>query len=441
MTSWNAKRVRRTLLLLVAVYGSSLLAVGLHVRAYPKFSPLDELQHFDYMVKASRGDVVRKGERVGQTAMREEACRGLDASFRPPPCDTARFDPDDFQEHGYNTADSQAPLYYGATGLVARLIVATGLTDSLLTGGRLAGGLWLGTGLLVLLALLHELRVGRFQRFVAVMLVLAAPVVLHASATVNPDGSLLVGGGLVLLAVLRWERGALSWWWAGPIAFVAYVLDPATALAVFLGVVYVGVRVVQRRTRGEGAPRPPSELVRLVGALGTAVVLAFVVGTVVRKSIALDVGDVVLPRDVARRPTTLSLGLLARQVPVLVTPLDKPFMPAFLRTEFAVVFVTVTGWLALAASLGGALFGRVGSRITALAVATTTVMLAGGPLWVLYRLPADKFFPIQARYGLSFVPALVALVAASLDKRPALVAVGGYAALVLGYTLTLLVRA
>ena len=51
------------------------------------------------------------GDKVGNQALRQEACRGVDApAFALPPCSpTATYDPHVFQERGYNTAALDAP--------------------------------------------------------------------------------------------------------------------------------------------------------------------------------------------------------------------------------------------------------------------------------------------------------------------------------------------
>src|SRR5437660_6480466 len=125
----------------------SITLVGLHVRAYPKLSPIDELQHIDALYRASHGEIVRRGQLVGQEAMGEEACRGIDALFRPPPCG-GPYQPSRFQEAGINTADIHPPTYYFATVGVADLLRAVGLASNLVDAGRLVGALWLGLGLM-----------------------------------------------------------------------------------------------------------------------------------------------------------------------------------------------------------------------------------------------------------------------------------------------------
>src|SRR6478672_4908576 len=133
----------------VALMALAAVLVVLHVRAYTALSPLDELQHVDYLDQASRFDFVHDGERVGQLAMREQACRTVDSpGFVSPPCHARHLTPVQFQEGGFNTASGDPPTYYAVTGLLARVAIHLPGVDSLVTGGRLVGALWLGLGLI-----------------------------------------------------------------------------------------------------------------------------------------------------------------------------------------------------------------------------------------------------------------------------------------------------
>ena len=66
---------------LAAVLVAVAVLVGLHVRDHPALSHIDELQHGDYMLK-SPFHVPRHGDAIGQEAMEEAACRGIDYPLR-----------------------------------------------------------------------------------------------------------------------------------------------------------------------------------------------------------------------------------------------------------------------------------------------------------------------------------------------------------------------
>ena len=134
-------------------------------------SPFDEQQHLDYAVKAGNFDLPGDDERLGQTAMRETACRGIDtAGHRPARLRHAGARPGVFPDYGYNTASNALPGYYFPTGLIARVIDALTPVSSPLLAIRLVGALWLGAGLAVMMVLAsrsrgqHQVRRDRRQR-------------------------------------------------------------------------------------------------------------------------------------------------------------------------------------------------------------------------------------------------------------------------------------
>ena len=91
-------------------------------------------------------DLVRRGDLFGEEAMREEACRGVDAAFLPPPCDARTLRPQEFQEGGFNPAYIHSPGYYVVAGFGGRLVDRVPGVSSPVVGARLMGALWLGGG-------------------------------------------------------------------------------------------------------------------------------------------------------------------------------------------------------------------------------------------------------------------------------------------------------
>ena len=59
------------------------LVVLPYMHSYRHLSPFDEMVHLDYLVKVQDGHLVRGGELSGETAMREQACRGHDLKDFP----------------------------------------------------------------------------------------------------------------------------------------------------------------------------------------------------------------------------------------------------------------------------------------------------------------------------------------------------------------------
>src|SRR5580698_1788990 len=99
-------------LLLVVI---PIFLVSLHVRVYTKLSPIDELQHIDYMFRSPGLHPVIAGTQDSAPAMREEVCRGIDAVFTLSPCSSKKLVPSEFQDQGYDTAYIHPPTYYDIT--------------------------------------------------------------------------------------------------------------------------------------------------------------------------------------------------------------------------------------------------------------------------------------------------------------------------------------
>lgn len=413
----------------------ALLVITVHTNAYTRVSPIDELQHFDYAVKASRGHVVREGERVGQDAMRAEACHGVDSPGAiSPPCDLAKFDPSSFRELGYNTAANQSPVYYAVSGLCGRLLVAVGVTDDLFRATRLAGAGWLGAGLVVSWMLMSCFGIPTRRRWPPLVIVATAPVVLHATATVNADGTLLLTGASMAIVSVRWIQGRLPL--VVPIAtsFIVMVIEPTN---IFVVAVAAALGVCAASAPGdplsvdEGAAREGREAASraIFGiAVTVAAILAVLGGFLVRRAIALDIAAVTLPRDSRIAASELRFDNVVGQMSTLATPLWNPYLPAELSTRWTGPLLILTNWFLLAGTIGSAFLGRM--RLVALAAGCLiAVMLLGGPALAWWNFQSSRVhFAIPGRYGLSLLPLLAAVVAYAVQRRAALVAAYALAA-------------
>ncbi len=91
--------------------------------------------------------------------------------------------------------------------------------------------------------------VGVWQRAAVVGLLGVSPVVVHASAFVNPDATALLGGAMVLVALMKWESGQWPWWPMVAASAVAVWLKFTSATAVGVLLVYLVVRLWQQRDR------------------------------------------------------------------------------------------------------------------------------------------------------------------------------------------------
>ena len=252
------------ILLALVLFGG--LLVGLHVHRYTQISPIDELQHIDYMYKVHNGHLVPAGDKFGQDAMREEACRGIDAPLNDslPACDSKRFHPADFQEAGYNTAYIHPPTYYAIEGTIGWVLQKFTGVDSLVTTARLVGALWLAIFTVCMWFLMDDFEIPLLARATVIVLVLTSPTVLHASSTIQPDGTALAAGAAMVLATLRWEKGRWHWIVPALVGVVAVSLKVTNGLVVGLCVLYLILRYVEDRLeeRRDAATTPRAAMPR-----------------------------------------------------------------------------------------------------------------------------------------------------------------------------------
>lgn len=410
---------------IVALFLFATVVVGLHVRAYTKISPIDEMQHFDYAEKISRGQLVRGGDFIGEAAMREESCRGIDAAFEPPPCDAPVLRRESYQEDGYATTWGQMPVYYLLTGLLGRgLAAATGIT-SIFTGMRLVGALWLGTGLCLLWFVMQELNIARTARLPVIAITATTPVVLHASATINPDAMLFPLGGAILLLTLRAGRSSRAMLGLGPLALVAVLSEPTTLLAVGAAVLYFAIRAFSRSRNATRARRKARELMAASLAMFGAAAALFSAGRILELFGGVDPG-LAVPKNRSFHMEVTPTQILG-QLGSLVTPVRNSYLPPMLRNLPVDYAIRLTDWLLLGAVIGVALVGGLDRRLRPVAVATFVLMVAGGPAFAAVNALGDTFFGIPSRYGLPLLAPLMAVVAGALVTRSSRIVVGAFA--------------
>ena len=434
----TARQPGTWILLALVLFGG--LLVGLHVDRYRLISPIDELQHIDYMYKVVNGHLVPAGDKFGQDSMREEACRGIDAAVNDslPACNSKQFHPADFQEEGYNTAYIHPPTYYAIEGSIGWVLQQITGADSLVTTARLVGALWLAIFTVCMWFLMGDFEIPLLARASVLVLVLTAPTVLHASSTIQPDGSALAAGAAMVLATMRWEQRRWHWIVPALVGTLAVSLKITNGLVVGLCVLYLILRYVEDRLAERGATdvaadadaasapsaasaaSPDAEPSTI--AVRTRVVnVAFIVGAVVVAALAWSVLQRVIQKfpgtdlptnkiyEVSRFPFHPFLDSLGAGF----SPLHNPYLPALTTTRTVLRAWPIVNGVLIAGTIIGAVWAGRGSRLRALGGAALFAMLIVGPVFTLtdYTL-FGVYYPggIVPRYGLSIVPA-AALVA------------------------------
>ena len=430
---------------LAAVLLAVAVLVGLHVRDHPALSHIDELQHMDYTLK-SPFHVPRHGDTVGQEAMEEAACRGIDYPLRLsidalndwlhltgergvsllspanivqvqlPPCGSLTLSPDQFPNSGLNTASPHPPVYYTATALGGAVFEAVPGVDSPVTGARLVGILWLGAAAVVLWYVLGSLGASSWVKTLLIGLLVVSPTVLHESSIINPDTTALLGGALVLAAALRWESGRAPGWLLPLTALVAVWLKFTNSVAVGAAVVYLAVRAWQQR---DALTTPRIKSLMAVGGIAVVLTVASIFSWSAVQDARGHIPTEELPTNAIYQVDSFQWDNLGNELFSTLTPLRDPFVPDTLPRDLLEPLGDLINLLVLAGLGSVALFTAKGSKHRGLAAAAAAGMVATGVVtMVASYLSLSVYFDTNPRYGLSLLPFAVAALVPVLDNRP-----------------------
>jgi hypothetical protein len=426
--SRHENRIRATTIIHSLILCLALALVALQVHGYTKLSPIDELQHIDYLYRAPSAP--EPDDRVGQDAMRQQDCRGVDApGFGPGACrPLGSFDPTTFQEKGYNTAAANTPIYYSITRGLAEVIKRASPANDLVTAGRLAGGLWFALGLFLTYVAGRKRGVAA-PRLLAVMVLLAAsPALIFPSATITPDAAGLAVGALVLLVTGWWEARP------GP-RRTAVLVTVATVVSLIkltnlVVVAAVALYLLMRPDASTGEPSVTSAVRRrllpagLVGATPLAAAGGWMAFVSSRPQIPLD--D--LPDMMTRFHTPeFPWNGLADNALVLLQPLASPGVTVG-SPQLASLAVALVSTLLVAGTLGAALFSAAPPAEAALARAVVGAAIAGSAMLVVMGfLSSGSYFPLPPRYSIALVAPMAVVTAACLRPRSGLALFAGVA--------------
>lgn len=406
----------------------AVVLVALQVHSYTRLSPIDELQHIDSLYKAPAAPA--PGDRVGQEAMRQQDCRGVDApGFEPGPCrPLGSFDPATYQEKGYNTAAANTPLYYTATRGLAEVVQAVTPADDLVTAGRLAGGVWLGLGIVLTYVAGRRRGVGRAPLLVAGVLLAAAPGLQFTGGTITPDAWGLLVGAALLLAVTWWEERP-----SNPRTAVLVLVAVAVALVKLtnlVGVAAIAFYLLLGRGREDSAgPGPIRRAVTGLVTGGVAVLAAGAWLAVVSSRPQMDpddLPDMVTRFQVAEFPW---IGLLDNSL-VLVQPLAAPVAVGTL--SLAVLATSVVSLMLVSGTVAAAVFGAAPERSTALARGVLLAAVLGAlALVVMGYVFSGSYFPLPPRYGMALLAPMAVVTASCLRTRTSVAVAATIAAVAL----------
>lgn len=431
--------------IVVALAGSAL-----HAAQYTQLSPFDESRHIDYMARLYEdGHVVELGDKLGETAMRLEACRGIDLpGFIPPPCAAKTLNPVDFRDEGYDNAVNNPPLYYLVTGGVATAVKATGLSDNILDPARVMGGAWLALGLVLALYAGELLGVRRVPLVAAAVIFALAAEPLLMAGTVNADSASVFAGALTLVVALLWERRRIGVGWLLAAGAVAAALKMTNLIGVGIVAAWLLTQAYRRHRwpepagtnagaddggedGGEDGGRTPREYLWaaglvVAGAVGVTVVWLAIAGA----RATIDALDLPSNRQFYEPGFPWRTFVVRQNVFSLFPPVDG-FRAPVLDTTMNQTVGYAAELLASAVMVVAALRFNVRDRLGALAAWAGVLLLVAGPAFILSTWVVNRvIFEPVGRYGLSAIAAIIVVTAATVKGKVGTVVVSLFAVLV-----------
>jgi|688.fasta_scaffold373140_1 hypothetical protein len=386
-----------------------------HIVQYSLFSPIDELRHLDYALQITSGHVPKLGDKLGQDAMREEACRGIDFAWLDPPCNSAKFDPVAFRDNGWQTASPHPPVYYILSGISGRTLRGLGIFDGTLVGARLMSALLFGLGFVATFAAGRQLGVRPFPLLAGLGLLLTMPGALHSASIVTPDSFAMLAGGGALLAAIRWKNGLLSARWLILIGGLVG-LTKLTNLVMLLAVAswLVVVALMQKRN-DKGGPSQVKAPV-LMFAAGAMTSGAWIILDRVRATIS---GDIV-PQTIAMKFNGIPplKHLLNPEVLLTWFPPGRSFDSARFFNQYVSLMRSLVFPLLIGALIVSALRAQKGNDIAFLSLFAGLAGLLGAPAFIIgIAITSGVLIGAEGRYAVCLLPVYVIAVASQNKGR------------------------
>jgi hypothetical protein len=398
--------------------------VWMQIEANPRFSPIDEAAHFDYVERVSQGEIPRQGEHLTESTLRALACtKSLVSGLRAPPCDTPKLEYEQFTAT-YQYEAQQPPTYYALTAPMRWAAQKLFGIDSQLQATRATGIVWLVVGLLLLWAAARVMAIDPLPLAASLLLLVLSPVVLYGTAIVSNDVSSVPAAGMVALAgALAYRRdlprAALVLFAVG---FLAAALKTSNMFAVVPISLGFAVRAIAEREPAEGWQPTLRRWLRDGGALVIGGVLAAALWTVAHRSRSLiDLTDE--PTFDVLRGGTRSLGLVIREATELFRPLTGlsggfiQLSPDTLDQNAQAPFYSALTFLLIGSGLAGLFVRPLRWPHVFGLIAVPCLYLVGIALGLGLMTTYDIDPGLSGRYGLSLGALLVLVLAASVRGR------------------------
>lgn len=437
----RAARLRSALPYL-AVFLLALSVGCLHMLRYRPMSPIDELRHLDYAVKISNGHLTYTGDKIGEIAMREESCRGLDLSgWQDPPCDAPKLDPVGYRDDGWQTASSHPPLFYLGAGAAGRTLHALGITSSYLEGARFFSAFITALGITLVFHFLRKLKISTYVAAGCSLMLMVFPSVLHSSGIVTPDSASILVGAVVALATLKFlEAGLTLRWLAAAGLFAGAVkltnLLAAAAAALFLVATSDAWADLRRRNLSAETKR------RLIGAatvLGCALVTTLLWLVVASARATIDPS--IIPQNLLNKYDGFPPFdfLIYPDVSMRWLPPSDNYVHVNFLPEPIVFLRLITTTLLAGAALLCLLRVKRAAVALQLGAIGGIVALFGSPLFsFVTTVYTSTLVRPEGRYGLSLAPFFVVAIAAQGETKTGRRVLGTFGLVVVGAVIIML---
>jgi hypothetical protein len=387
----------------------------IHIVQYTQFSPVDELRHLDYALQITSGHVPKLGDKLGQDAMREEACRGIELPFRLPRCDSARFDPMAFRDDGWQTASPHPPLYYILSGISGRTLSGLGIFDGTIAGARLMSALLFGLGFVATFAAGRQLGVRAFPLLTGLSLLVTLQGALHSASIVNPDSMDMLAGGGTLLAAIRWRNGLLSARWLiliGGLVGLTKLTNLVMLVAIALWLVIDALS--QKRTEQSGQSLIRTPLLMLIAGTLTSFAWIFIQG--LRATIN---ADIVPQNKIFKFEGIPPLRILLDPANLLSWfPPGRSYDSARFSNQYVSLMRSLVVPLLIGALIASAMRVQKGRDIESLSLFAGLAGLVGAPFFIVgIAITSGVLVGPDGRYAMCLLPAYVIAVASHSKGR------------------------
>lgn len=398
-----------------------LVMVVSTINRHPKFSPIDEAAHWDYVERVYVHGIPTFGDRLMKSTLRELSCRQTRLEgLVVPECNTRRLEFEYFPGGAFQYEAQQPPLYYLVTAPPARIVEAiTGI--GAVGATRLIGALWLIAGLVLLWRVGLMLGVPRTPALATLLVVSTAPTVVYYSSIVSNDSTgILCGSVAAWVGAAAFTRGK-SYARAGFAVGIALALMK-TSCALPAGVVGLTLLLPSARTwwlKRRGQTDTPTA--RHLATTGTALIAGAFFGTLAWVAYYRAMATIE-----PKKLPTFDVLRIDNMTPSVILHQARSFLGIFTEsyTPFAVWngdVYTLLGFftaLAMVAGLVGGAYATIRKWWTVAGPIVLVALYVGGVVIGLGIWRAYDINPgVSARYALPMLPLAALVVPAGLQRR------------------------